>query len=104
MPLLDCNVVECQHNDSNLCSKSNICVGGEQACSSDCTCCDSFQEKRLDSYSSSTGEASRPTSVTCEATNCAYNEKQLCAANQIGINGHNANAAEQTQCATFKPR
>lgn len=104
MPLLDCSVNNCQHNDSNLCNKNNIIVSGDQACSSDCTCCGSFQERRMDSYSSSTGEASRPTSVSCEATNCTYNDNNLCVANQIGINGYNANASEQTQCSTFKPK
>jgi hypothetical protein len=104
MPLLDCNVVDCVYNDSKLCSKNNILVGGEQANSSDLTCCDSFAEKNRDNYTSSVGEGSRPTSVTCEATKCFYNEHNLCTANQIGISGYNAHAAEQTECATFNPK
>lgn len=104
MPLLDCSVTSCYYNDSKLCNRNNIVVGGDQACSSDSTCCDSFQERSMDSYSSSTGEASRPTSVTCEAVNCTYNENNLCMANQIGISGHTAHQPEQTECATFKPR
>lgn len=104
MPLLDCSVVDCYYNDSKLCSRHNIVVGGEEACSSDCTCCDSFQQKGVDSYTSSAGEATRPTSVTCEAVKCVYNEENLCMANQIGISGHNAHQPEQTECATFKPR
>ncbi|WP_099468832.1 DUF1540 domain-containing protein [Konateibacter massiliensis] len=104
MTLLDCNVTDCHYNDSKLCSRNNIVVGGEEACSSDCTCCDSFMLRSTDSFSNQTGEATRPTSVTCEAIHCVYNESNLCVADQIGINGHGANAAEQTQCATFKPR
>ncbi|MFA9375408.1 MAG: DUF1540 domain-containing protein [Lachnotalea sp.] len=104
MPLLDCNVSDCLYNDSNLCCQNDIKVAGEQAHSSDCTCCDSFHEKKQDSFSNSVGEPSRPTSVSCEADNCSYNENKLCLANQIGISGNNAHAPEQTQCATFRAR
>lgn len=104
MPLLDCNVVDCHYNDSKLCSRNNIVVAGDEACSSDSTCCDSFELRSRDSYSNSTGEASRPTSVTCEAEKCVYNEDNLCMADQIGIAGHNAYQTEETECSTFKPR
>lgn len=104
MTLLDCNVNNCLYNDSNLCCKNNIEVAGDQACSSDCTCCDSFHERQKDSFSNSVGEPTRPTNVSCEAEKCVYNENHLCSADQIGISGNNAHATEETQCATFKSR
>lgn len=104
MTLLDCNVNNCLYNDSNLCCKNNIEVAGDEARSSDCTCCDSFHERQKDSFSNSVGEPSRPTNVSCEAEKCVYNENLLCAADQIGIMGTHAHATEETQCATFKPR
>lgn len=104
MPLLDCNVTSCFYNDSKLCSKNNILVAGDEACSSNSTCCDSFKARSMDSYSSNAGTAARPTNVDCEAVKCTYNENRLCHATQIGITGPNANQAEQTECSTFKPR
>lgn len=104
MALLDCSVNNCLYNDSNLCCKNSIEVAGEEACSSDCTCCGSFHERQKDSFSNSVGEPSRPTNITCEATKCIYNENTICSAGEIGISGGNAHATEQTQCSTFRPR
>lgn len=104
MPALDCNVQTCLYNDCNLCCKNTIEVDGAQAHTSDCTCCDSYRERQKDSYSNSVGEPRRPTNVVCEAVTCVYNENRICSAEQIGIVGNTAHAAEQTECSTFKPR
>src|SRR5699024_11744576 len=39
---LKCSVTNCVYNDSNLCSKDEINVGGEHAKEQSCTCCESF--------------------------------------------------------------
>ena len=45
MTNLICSVYSCVHNNSNLCCKEGITIGGSQATSSAATCCDSFEEK-----------------------------------------------------------
>ena len=42
MTNLKCSVTNCVYNDSHLCSKDEINVGGEHAKEQSCTCCESF--------------------------------------------------------------
>ena len=74
MPELKCTVQTCVHNQQFLCNLDKIEVGGNKAKRSEETCCDSFQERKGDSYSIVTGTASPTSTIDCKATDCQYNE------------------------------
>lgn len=118
MPELKCTVQTCMHNMQFLCNLDKIQVGGSDAKSPRETCCDSFQERKADSYSNSysgssmnsysnsysdiTGKASDRSSIDCKATECMYNNSYKCHAGKISVEGSNACQSEATECATFK--
>ena len=58
MPDLRCTVQTCAHNKNFYCDLDGIVVGGNSAKRAEETCCDSFEERKGDSYSNVTGEAS----------------------------------------------
>ena len=78
MPELRCTVQTCLHNKDFYCDLDGIRVGGNQAKSSEETCCDSFEERKGDSYSNVTGNASPTSSIDCKATDCQYNDNCSC--------------------------
>ncbi|MDD3219497.1 MAG: DUF1540 domain-containing protein [Lachnospiraceae bacterium] len=103
MPLLNCSAVKCVYNKNEYCSKADIQVGGEDAQTSDETCCASFKERGHDSASNSTGEtASAYTQVQCEACTCVHNDQEECHADAIDICGCNACDCMETKCGTYK--
>lgn len=105
MPELKCTVQTCTHNQNFLCNLDSIQVGGSSAKNAGETCCDSFEERKGDSFSNVTkGYASDTSSIDCKATNCSYNESCKCHAGKISVEGSNACDCEQTECATFKCR
>lgn len=102
MPELKCTVQTCVHNKQFLCDLDKIKVGGDQAKTARETCCDSFVERKNDSYSNITGNASELTNIHCEAKECMYNKEEKCYAGKISVEGSNACKAESTECATFQ--
>ncbi len=112
MPELKCTVQTCVHNEQFLCMLDEIQVGGSQARDAEETCCDSFQERKGDSYSNSYGnaygESSRMASdrsgVDCKARECMYNNSCKCEAGKISVEGGSASQKEETECATFQYR
>ncbi len=104
MTKLGCSVTTCLHNADLLCCKKEIEVEGQDAKTSDCTCCGSFHEKSGDSFKDSSESPNTHLDVKCEAVNCIYNTDRFCQAENIGIAGNGATQAKQTECATFKMR
>ena len=110
MPELKCTVQTCMHNKQFLCDLDKIQVGGNNAKTPRETCCDSFQERKDDSYSNRysnsysnlTGTASDLSCVDCKATDCMYNCDCECHAGKISVEGSDACQCEGTECATFK--
>lgn len=102
MPELKCTVQTCVHNKQFLCDLDKIQVGGNQAKTACETCCDSFQERKNDTYSNITGDASELTNIYCEAKECMYNKETKCLAGKISVEGSYACKCENTECATFK--
>ncbi len=102
MPELKCTVQTCTHNKNFLCDLDKIQVGGSQAKKAVETCCDSFQERKGDTYSNVTGDASPTTNIHCEAQECMYNDECKCHAGKISVEGSNACHCEATECATFE--
>lgn len=102
MPELKCTVQTCLHNKSFYCDLDKIMVGGEQAKKAAETCCDSFEERKGDTYSNITqNHASATSSIDCKAQECQYNDNCVCHAGKISVEGSQACQCEQTECATF---
>ncbi len=101
MPRLDCSVVNCKYNEEHGCVRNNISVGGAGAKSSGETCCDSFEERRGDTFTNSFREPSLNVDIRCEAKNCVHNDACSCHADKIDVEGRNACRCEQTDCGTF---
>ena len=97
MPDLRCTVQTCAHNKNFYCDLDGIVVGGNSAKRAEETCCDSFEERKGDSYSNVTGEASPKCKIDCKAT-----EQCQCHAGKISVEGSSACRCGQTECATFK--
>ena len=102
MPELKCTVQTCTHNKNFYCDLDQIVVGGNHAKRAGETCCDSFEERKGDSYSDVTGTASPKSEIDCKAVDCMYNENCNCHAGKISVEGSNACHCDQTECATFQ--
>ncbi len=102
---LKCSVTNCVYNESHLCSKEAIQVGGKTAKEQSCTCCESFCNCDNSYTNSAKNSCAEPqTKIGCEAVNCVYNENCYCHADHIDISGNGAGTSTQTECATFKMR
>lgn len=103
MTNLVCSVDSCIHNNSSLCCKEGITIGGSRAVSSEATCCDSFEEK-TGAFMNSLESPHTSLNVQCEACNCTYNENRRCAAEDIHVAGMNACTTRETECNSFVPK
>ena len=114
---LSCTATNCVNNMSGICSAITINVLGSNAHSSEATKCETFAEKGLKNsltnvlnmnvigefkqvFNSEDIEMSP--SIRCDAKNCIHNQKNLCAADNIMVNGADGLSTEKTQCETFK--
>lgn len=104
MTELDCNVANCVYNKKQCCCKGDIMVSGTHACKVDDTCCESFAQKKGDSYTSAMEHPSKTISVDCEAVKCVHNSEYKCHANKIDIKGSGACDCSGTACATFSEK
>ena len=102
MPELKCTVQTCTHNKNFYFDLDSIQVGGDSARRADETCCDSFEERKGDTYSNITGDASPTSNIDCKAVECMYNQECKCHAGKISVEGSSACHCEETECATFK--
>ena len=114
---LSCTATNCVNNMSGICSASTINVSGSSAHSSEATQCETFAEKGLKNSLNNVlnmnvvGEFKQvfnnesiemSPSIRCSAVNCMHNEKKLCLADNIMVNGMGALSSGKTQCETFK--
>ena len=102
MAQLDCTVENCLYNKDKYCCKGDIMVGGKHAHKSEETCCDSFAQRKEDSYTSAMEHPYRTISIDCEAVKCIYNSNYKCIAEHVDIKGCGACDCEETACATFR--
>lgn len=117
---LFCDAMNCIYNSSKKCNAPTInVVGGTTRDGSD-TYCATFTEEQ-DSYSSGQGNAVNSAAkgpqftddsqgvytdtpgVYCNATNCTYNDSNVCYAKGIRILGENETPVGSTECETFRP-
>lgn len=101
MPELRCTVQTCMHNKEQYCDLDAITVGGSKAKKAEDTCCDSFKERKGNSYSNSSRNASSTSDIDCKATKCKYNDLCKCQAGSVSVQGHSACGCKDTECATF---
>ncbi len=104
MAELKCKAESCTYNKNEYCCKGDIMVGGKHACDCDDTCCESFSERRADSFSSALNHPSPTISVDCEVSKCTYNNNYKCLAEHVDIMGSGASNRKETACATFKDK
>ncbi len=104
MPRLDCSVATCKYNQDHGCVRDNISVGGAGAESVQETCCDSFEERRGESFMNSFREPSQRLNIRCEALKCVHNDDCHCEADKIDVAGANACRCGQTACGTFREK
>lgn len=102
MPILDCSVKSCMHNQENKCCLDNIKVEGKSADYSDDTACSSYKLRASEQMMNACGKNAKTTlSVACTATKCVFNEGNMCKAEHIGIAGSHAGTMDETECASF---
>lgn len=102
MPELKCTVENCVHNKSTSCDLGIIDVGGGDKAIVKCeTNCSSFVDYAMDNYTNSTKGATLNTEISCNASNCQYNEASSCQAGFVEVQGSNACQSEDTQCSSF---
>lgn len=104
MAELKCKVDSCTYNSDSCCCKGDIMVGGIRACTCDETCCESFHERKGDSFSNALNHPSKTISIDCEAVKCVYNTNYKCSADHVDIKGSGAGNCRETACATFKEK
>lgn len=104
MAELKCSATNCGYNNDYYCCKGDITVGGKCACTPDETCCESFRDKKTDSYKSAMEHPDRVIMIDCEAKNCVYNKEYKCYADHVDIMGNNARDSRGTACGTFKEK
>ncbi len=103
MPILRCSVSTCMHNKKDECCLEKIDVSGKDAETAVSTACESFSQKS-DTMTNSMGEEMpQPVvNIKCDATKCTHNEKCICAADHIQVNGSKAQTTKETECSTFE--
>lgn len=101
MPELKCTVATCVHNVCNCCDLGHIDIGGDQALSQVETCCNSFADSSMTSYSNSAKATTVTSDIHCNATNCQYNQNCNCEAGTVEVKGNNACQCCETECASF---
>lgn len=102
MAELRCKAENCVYYKDQLCCKGDIVVGGKRAMVSGETCCESFVERRGDSYTSAMDHPCKTINIDCEACNCAHNDNYHCCAENVEIKNPNACRCTETACGSFK--
>lgn len=114
---LSCSATNCVNNLSGLCSANTINILGSNAHNSNETKCQTFAEKGLKNSLTNVlnmnmaGEFKQVFNsesivmspiIRCDAKNCIHNEKKLCVAGNIMVNGMGTATSGKTECETFK--
>ena len=101
MAHISCTVTNCYYNKGQGCTASTVSVDGKMAEKSRSTSCSTFIEQKP-GVKSSLSEPRSSTEIRCDAVKCVYNKSNLCNANNILVDGKNAQVVEETCCSTFK--
>ena len=105
MAELRCRVKNCVYFKDNLCCKGDIMVGGKHATESRETSCESFIERKGNSYTSAMDHPCKTISIDCEAEKCSYNSNYKCHASKVEITCCDGTTCSgDTVCETFKQK
>ena len=100
---LNCNAKNCRYNCGGLCGLDSIEIYGDDAKTSDGTCCGNFTSDDSDFYGFSASLDPRgETSIDCEACKCEHNEDGCCCLDNVSIDGDQAACCGDTCCKSFK--
>ena len=103
MTELKCTVQNCAYNENMLCSRSDIQVEGAKAKTPNETSCGSFAPKGYGATNLNGSKNACPeTKVRCKVKDCTYHRDDLCRADSICVDGHQASSSGDTKCSTFK--
>ncbi|MBU3176860.1 DUF1540 domain-containing protein [Clostridium estertheticum] len=106
MSKINCGVLNCSHNDENICYANIINVGGKNARKDSDTCCATFLDSIV--YSDLTNIVHSNSNgcdvISCNVGTCIYNSNELCSAKSIEVNGENVNLYSETDCLTFETK
>ena len=103
MAELRCRITNCVYNKDEYCCKGDIMVGGKHADEARDTSCESFVDRKGNSYTSAMDHPSRTIHIDCEAAKCVYNHDYKCHADAVEIEGNrSACSSGETVCGTFK--
>lgn len=105
MSNINCNVMNCAHNDSGVCYANKISINGKKSRTSTHTCCGSFLDAANYSNLTNNTEGNGPCSfVGCNVKTCTHNAGTVCALNDIAVTSSapKANLYSETYCSSFK--
>ncbi len=103
--MLHCSVTNCASNRDAMCCRNGINVGGVNAKTSDCTCCEAFQQEIVGVTNQSMCQNPNPDiRIHCDAMECVHNNAHKCTAKDVNICGNHAGDKHETKCTTFKAK
>ena len=104
MSNINCNVINCAHNDSNICCASKISINGKKSRTSTHTCCNTFVEASNGNFSNSIDNSSADTFIGCNVKTCINNAGTVCVLSNIGVTTSSlrTNSSSETYCSSFK--
>jgi len=115
---LVCSANHCVHNMNNFCGAAKVQIKGGAALNGGNTFCDTYAHRSMKNYVTEmtnmnilggitqifSGHQAIEPQVACDAINCTYNSNHMCSAQELKINGPGAQAEQQTECQTFRPK
>lgn len=103
---INCDVINCSHNNDKICFANVVSIGGKNA-KKDCdTCCGSFlDEKNYGKLTNNINDmGNQSSSLLCNVVSCSHNSNNLCNADTIHVSGKDINLYTETYCSTFKQK
>lgn len=104
MSNINCNVINCAHNDSNVCCASKISINGKKSRTSTHTCCNTFVEGSNKDFTNSVDNPNNDTFIGCNVKTCINNAGTVCILNSIGVTTSSlrTNSTSETYCSSFQ--
>lgn len=105
MERINCNVINCSHNNSHICYADKIFINGEKAHKDRHTCCSSFLDESIYSNLSSNVNNRNCEELVCTVKNCKYNKDgSLCTLDNILVapETDRVNLYIETCCSSFE--
>lgn len=100
MAKINCLVENCIYNNSRLCNKRVVSVGGFIARTKTNTFCESYIEGN--DYESEFAIMNDEIDIWCDAMECIHLKLGRCQKEVINVGGKNVHLASQTECLSFK--